>query len=70
MWTSPAHRGTGLARELLDTIFAWAAGNAFSRIEARVSAGNERALRFYVNRGFILEEAAGAESLLVKAVRP
>ncbi|HLJ55370.1 MAG TPA: GNAT family N-acetyltransferase [Chthonomonadaceae bacterium] len=70
MWVAPDRRGTGLAADLLDAVFAWAAANGFEAVRAAVMRTNDRALRFYEKYGL-----AGGESglacdtvTLIKAV--
>ena len=65
MWISPAHRGSTMAAELLEHVFAWAAGCGIQTIRAEVTEGNTRALRFYERRGF---RKMDGNDVLVKAV--
>jgi GNAT superfamily N-acetyltransferase len=63
VWIRPEYRGTRLARDLMDTIFAWAKANSFRRIIAGVTKGNARALRFYTNYGFsVVDESSSNDS--------
>ena len=50
MWTSPAHRGRGVGRALLDAALAFA-GEAV--VHLTVTETNAGARRFYERRGFI-----------------
>lgn len=70
MWIAPAYRGGPLATDLLDHIFAWAAGHGFQTIRAEVTEGNQRALRFYQKYGFgpATATAESSELVLTKAV--
>ncbi len=52
VWVDPGHRGTRIARDLMDAVFEWAAGNCFREIIAKITNGNTRALRFYYKYGF------------------
>lgn len=52
VWIAPQTRGSGLAQELLQTVFQWARKNGFRKIQAEVMASNEQALRFYEKNGF------------------
>ncbi len=62
VWVAPGHRGTGVARALMDKVFAWAGKCGFRQVVAKVTAGNERALTFYRNYGFALAEESAEES--------
>ena len=53
MWISPGYRGSSAAEDLLNEIFHWAALNGFSRIKAEVQKDNKRAMKFYLNYGFV-----------------
>lgn len=61
VWVAPGHRGTGVARALMDKVFAWAGKCGFRQIVAKVTSGNERAFAFYRNYGFALAESLAAE---------
>ncbi len=61
VWVAPGHRGSGVARALMDKIFAWAGKCGFRQVVAKVTSGNERALTFYRNYGFALAEAASGD---------
>ncbi len=52
MWIAPEHRGSMMAAELLEHVFAWAADGGIQTIRAEVTEGNTRALRFYERQGF------------------
>lgn len=45
-----------MARELLNALFGWAAGNGLWRVKAEVMIDNDRALRFYEGYGFRASE--------------
>jgi len=62
VWVAPGHRGTGVARALMDRVFAWAGKCGFRQVVAKVTYGNERALTFYKNYGFALADEAAGES--------
>jgi len=52
VWVAPEHRGTGVARDLIDAIFEWAGENNFRMILSRIRDGNIRAQKFYTKYGF------------------
>jgi ribosomal protein S18 acetylase RimI-like enzyme len=52
VWVSPEHRGQGVAIDLMDAVFQWAAENDFQTVVAAVAKSNARALRFYRKYGF------------------
>jgi RimJ/RimL family protein N-acetyltransferase len=52
VWLDPGYRGKRVARDLMDAVFEWAAGNRFREIIAKITIGNTRALRFYYKYGF------------------
>lgn len=52
MWIAPSERGSGIAEDLLNQLFAWAAGHDYEIVVAEVTDGNRRALRFYQKCGF------------------
>ena len=54
MWVSPEFRGSGLAVDLVDALFEWAAGNRFECLRAGVTAQNKDVLRFYQRYGFVM----------------
>jgi len=56
VWVAPGHRGTGVARALMDALFAWAGKCGYRQVVAKVTSGNERALAFYKNYGFALAD--------------
>ena len=47
-----AHRGSGLGRQLVEHIMAWAANNGLPRITLLADKGNAAALAFYEKMGF------------------
>ena len=52
----PGHTARGTGRQMLDHAIAWArAHERLEKIELRVRAGNERALRLYRSCGFVQE---------------
>jgi RimJ/RimL family protein N-acetyltransferase len=70
VWVAPDYRGTGAARDLMDTVFDWAADNTFRVIIARIRNGNTRALRFYRKYGFaVTNEPSLSNSDEVSLVR-
>ena len=52
VWVAPEHRGTRTALDLMNALFAWAGENNYHKIIASVTAGNTRALKFYLRYGF------------------
>jgi ribosomal protein S18 acetylase RimI-like enzyme len=52
VWVAPDYRGSGAARELLDTVLRWCAENGIRRVSATITRGNDRALKFYRKYGF------------------
>jgi hypothetical protein len=69
MWIAPSERGGGIAEDLLNHLFEWAAGNSYETVRAEVTDGNQRALRFYLGYGFRKLESAGTETSLVKSIK-
>ncbi|MGJ8678599.1 MAG: GNAT family N-acetyltransferase [Akkermansiaceae bacterium] len=64
MWIAPEKRNGSSARNLLGSIFHWAASNRFSRIKAEVMSKNHRALKFYKKCGFIESSDSAIHSQL------
>jgi GNAT superfamily N-acetyltransferase len=63
MWVAPDARRGGAGRLLVDTVSAWAAGWAGTRVVLWVFGANEGALRFYERIGFrVLADGPDAES--------
>jgi ribosomal protein S18 acetylase RimI-like enzyme len=52
VWVSPEYRGQGVAVDLMDAVFQWAAENGFRTVVAAVAKSNVRALQFYRKNGF------------------
>jgi ribosomal protein S18 acetylase RimI-like enzyme len=52
MWVSPAERGTGLARRLIDGVVEWATAQDLPTF-LMVRVGNDRALAAYQRAGFV-----------------
>jgi len=52
MWVAEAQRGTGLARDLVDKVVAWARDQGAARVCLSVEPGNDRAARLYEKCGF------------------
>ncbi|NUO92436.1 MAG: GNAT family N-acetyltransferase [Dermatophilaceae bacterium] len=52
MWVAPAARGAGVARELIDAVVDWAAGQRRSTFRM-VRSDNTRARRAYERAGFV-----------------
>lgn len=70
MWTSPALRGKGIARSLLNGIKAWAAGRGCKHLMLAVTTSNEAAVGLYRASGFVptgqLEELRVGSALTVQ----
>ena len=54
LWVDPDHRGKHLAGELVEAVCQFARQALATEVSAWVFESNERALRFYANRGFAL----------------
>jgi len=52
MWVAPAHRGSGVADALVDSVAAWATSSGIATLFAGVLGGNCRAAAFYRKAGF------------------
>lgn len=63
VWISPDFRGSGVAGELVKAILQWSKENGFQRVLAKVTPGNDRALRFYEKCGFDLADSATCDAL-------
>ena len=55
VWITPVVRRQGIAKTLLDTVLQWASENGYRAVTAGIMAGNEGAMTFYQNYGFIPE---------------
>jgi len=53
MWVAPAARGTEVARDLVESVVAWATEKGAARVCLSVERGNDRAARLYEKCGFI-----------------
>jgi len=53
MWVAPASRGTGVARDLVESVVAWAGEHGAARVCLSVEPGNDRAARLYEKCGFV-----------------
>ncbi|KRB57126.1 acetyltransferase [Rhizobium sp. Root708] len=53
VYTSPAYRGSGIGRALLDAVSNHAGGIGVHQLELAVSAENDGAIRFYLTQGFV-----------------
>lgn len=62
VWVAPDFRGTGVARDLVDTLIDWCADNGIRRVFAGITQGNDRALRFYRKCGLDVVDSVPAES--------
>jgi ribosomal protein S18 acetylase RimI-like enzyme len=52
MWVEPAHRGRGLARELIDRVCVWAHSKGRTELRLVVDGHNTKARRVYRRTGF------------------
>ena len=52
MWVAPAARRTGLGRDLVEAVAAWAAENDSAVLRTGVTAAEHRAVAFYESLGF------------------
>jgi GNAT superfamily N-acetyltransferase len=51
-WVNPDWRSRGVGRELLEALVRWCGENGVRRVRATVTAGDDRAVGFYVRQGF------------------
>lgn len=61
------HRGSGLARQLMDAVVTWASGQGLPGIRLETQSNNVGACRFYERYGFVL---AGYDRHLYQALDP
>ena len=52
----------------MDAVFIWAVENNFRKIIATVRRENPRAIQFYLNYGFLLQDTDASEVVLAKAI--
>lgn len=52
-WVHPVWQRRGVGRALLEALVAWCGENEVRRVRARVTPGNDRAVRFYQGQGFV-----------------
>jgi GNAT superfamily N-acetyltransferase len=52
MWVAPACRGTGIGRQLLQAVIAWAVGRGAAALDLGVTCGDTPARRLYERAGF------------------
>ncbi len=53
MYVSPSQRGSGLARQLVDVVVAWARGEGATELHLHVGSRSARARGFYTKLGFV-----------------
>lgn len=53
VYVAPGHRGTGVARELLEALLDWAGAGGLRTLQLCVVESNDRALAFYERFGFV-----------------
>ena len=56
MWVTPAYRGSGVGRRLIDEVVDWARGNGNTAVELWVTRGNDPAISLYTRAGFALTD--------------
>ena len=63
VWVSPDYRGSRVARDLMDAVFAWAQESDNQTVITGVTRVNARALTFYIKYGFsIMDQPAQTDS--------
>jgi ribosomal protein S18 acetylase RimI-like enzyme len=63
VWVSPDYRGSRVARDLMDAVFAWAQASDYQTVMAGVTRVNARAITFYIKYGFsIMDQPAQTDS--------
>ena len=70
MWVAPEARGTGTARALVDAVTDWARAVDAVGVRLSVRRANKRAIRLYVETGFIRIDEDGDEPAELAMVRP
>ena len=74
MWVSPAARGTGTGRRLIDEIITWAAGGGASQLRLQVRPDNAPAIGLYERSGFSqagpADDSAGTGIPVLVMTRP
>ncbi|MBX3084916.1 MAG: GNAT family N-acetyltransferase [Anaerolineae bacterium] len=63
LYVAPTHRGQGVAHELLNQAYAWAASKGLRRVQLYVTATNERARSVYTEQGFAITQAIMRKTL-------
>ncbi len=58
-WVRPEWRNRGAGRALLEALVSWCGESGVRRVRARVTAGNDRAARFYERQGFVRDPEGG-----------
>ena len=53
MWVDPTLRGQGLAHTLMEAVMSWARQKGAKQMELEVTEGNDRAIQFYQQVGFV-----------------
>jgi len=53
MWVSPAHRGIGAGRLLVDAVIRWARSQRATQLVLGVTCGDTPAVRLYARAGFV-----------------
>lgn len=63
LYVASSHRRMGIARQLLDCAYAWAAARNLNRVQLYVTATNVRAQNVYTDEGFITAQAIMRKTL-------
>jgi GNAT superfamily N-acetyltransferase len=63
VWVAPEFRGKGVAFDLMNAVFRWAAENGFRKIVATITKSNTRALKFYLKYGFVSPDGTTFDGL-------
>lgn len=69
VWVAPDHRGTDLAKNMIDKVFDWAGRNRYENVLAVVEKNNDRASKFYLNYGFKITSETEFETKMKKEIR-
>jgi GNAT superfamily N-acetyltransferase len=62
VWICPEYRSKGIAVQVMDSVFQWAAENGFRTVLANIARGNERAVQFYRKYGFKLADRVSPDA--------
>lgn len=70
MWVSPAVRGIGVAKALIDAVAVWARSAGASAVRLSVRRSNDPAIRSYLRNGFSHVDEPGDEPAELAMLRP